>query len=128
MRKLLLGTALAFALVGLLAPVAHAGKIGVNAARNLKHYDNNGASCGVLVDDFLDYTVEAFCFGDGSTWFTVKVSGVPSHAIKSVNATGTGDCSGKKVTYKRKSGGVVIVRVVNNGSFDCTYKRVSVRW
>ena len=123
MKRLLL----ALVIVGLSASPASAGRIGVNVARNLLHYDNNGAACAVLVDDYSEYTVEVFCFSEGSTWFTVRVPGVGTGSL-TASVSGTGDCSGKVVTVRRKPGGVAVVRVVNTGTFDCYYHRAVVRW
>jgi len=123
--KRIIGIALGFVLLS--ATPAAAGQIGVNAARNLLHYDTPSDICLVLVDDYSDYTVEAACFGDGSTWFTVRVTGVGQGQL-TATASATGDCSGKVVTVRRRPGGVAIVRVVNTGTFDCIYHRVAVRW
>ena len=69
----------------------------------------------------------AYCFGGGATWFTVRVEGVGQGPL-TAKAFGTGDCTGKSVSVKRKAGGVAIVKVRNAGDFECTYKSVTVRW
>lgn len=63
----------------------------------------------------------------GTKWFTVRVKDVGSGPLKA-KAFGTGDCTGKTATVKRKPGGVAIVKVRNTGEFDCAYKSVAVRW
>lgn len=118
--------ATALVLVGTLTQPAVAGRAIVNAARNIVSYDS-APTCAVLVDDYSAYEVEVFCFGSGSTWFTVKLTGVGFGPL-TARTFSTGDCTGKSLTVKRRPGGVAIVKVRNTGDFDCTYKSVSVRW
>lgn len=131
MKKILLATALAVGLVGALAGPAFAGRLSVNAARNVLRYDSTELAY-VSVDDYSDYDIEMFGVsfaGEPTTtaWFTVRVRSVGSGPL-TAKAFGTGDCTGKLVTVKRKSGGVAIVRVRHTGDFDCTYRSVTVRW
>jgi hypothetical protein len=114
-------------LVCALAGPAVAGRISVNAARNILAWGHNGEFCDVSVDDFFDYEVTSYCFASGSAWFTVRVTGVGAGAL-TAKAFGTGDCAGKTVKVKRKSGGVAVVRVRNVGEFECAYKSATVRW
>jgi hypothetical protein len=119
---------IALGLVLLLAAPASAGRVGVNVARHLVHPEAVGAR-QVIVEDVSAYTVEALCAGRGSTWFTVRVRRIASGIhLRGAYARGRGDCSGKRVTLKRRVGRTALVKVRNVGDFDCTYKRAVVSW
>jgi hypothetical protein len=129
MRKFL-AVGLAVGLTLALAGPASAGKVSVNAARNIVRYDASDLAY-VIVDDYADYEVETYgaTIGNavGWAWFTVRVEGVGSGPL-SAKAFGTGDCTGRTISVKRRAGGVAIVKVRHSGDFDCTYKSVTVRW
>lgn len=129
MRKMLFVSAVALVLVGLVAGPAWAGRVSVNAARNVVRY-NSTEFAYVSVDEYAgEITMIGAALGQAPSvaWFTVRVSGVGAGAL-TATAFGTGDCTGKTVSVKRKAGDVAIVRVSHTGDFNCTYKSVTVRW
>jgi hypothetical protein len=107
------------------ATAALAARVRVNAADNAVRWDSTDL-CDVVVDDYLDHTVNLYCFGEGRAYVVVRVPGVRGRVTR-VIARGEGDCSGKEITY-RKRGDVVRVKILHRGDFDCTYADVIVRY
>jgi hypothetical protein len=114
-----------FATVMILALPAWAETESVLAAEHVSRYDSGGGACGVIVDDYLEMEVNAYCFGGGHTWVKVRVPGVDGNVTR-VSVQRRGDCSDLSVTY-RKNGDNVTVKIAESGDFDCYYKRVIVR-
>jgi hypothetical protein len=125
MKRTTVAGATALAFLVALAPPAFAETESVNAAENVTRYDSHGDACGVIVDDYLDNEVNAYCFLSGNTWFKVRVPGVDGQ-VRSVRVARRGDCSGTDVSFTKR-GDVVTVKVVSRGEFDCYFTRVSVR-
>jgi hypothetical protein len=109
------------------ASPAVAARAAVNAAENATRWDST-EGCGILVDDFAEMEVNLFCFVDGRAWVKVKVPDVAGR-VTAVKARGTGDCSGKTITYRQR-GNVVNVKITHDADadqFDCYYSTVVVR-
>lgn len=122
-RILAIGTIVA--VIGLTAIPAQAARVRVNAADNAVRWDST-ESCDVFVDDVFAHTVNLWCFVEGRAWVVVRVPGIKGKVTR-VIANGEGDCSGKRVTY-RKRGDVVRVKILHRGDFDCTYGDIVVRY
>jgi hypothetical protein len=133
--KRIIGLALGFVLLS--ATPASAEKIGVDAGDaavawdSTEHADVFVSTYGGGVSLYGSSYDDPDYGWDSSAWVTIRVKGVGPGAL-TVRTPGTGDCTGKTMTFSRKPHHVVVVRIqhdaVAGDEFDCTYKRVVVRW